>query len=75
MGGHLLPALAWLGVSIYGAGVIFRELRPALRRLRVRQQLGIRVPRHHVAGLWSAGVGGSLAWTALLGVTALHLLS
>lgn len=75
MGGYVLPALAWLAVSVYGASVIFQELRPILVHHRLRQTLGVPVPAVNRVGVWSAGVGGTLAWTALLGLTALRIFS
>lgn len=75
MGGYILPALAWLAVSVYGASVIFQELQPVFAHHRLRQALGVHVPATTRVGVWGAGVGGSLAWTALLGFTAFRILS
>jgi len=75
MGGYLLPLIAWLAVSAYGTSLIFRELQPSLRRLRVFRAVGAPVPALEALGVWGVGVGGSLAWTTLLGMTALRIFS
>jgi len=75
MGGYLLPLIAWLAVSAYGTSLIFWELQPSLRRLRVFRAVGAPVPALEALGVWGVGVGGSLAWTTLLGMTALRIFS
>jgi len=75
MGGYILPLVIWLAISAYGTGVIFRELEPLRRRLHFLRTVGVPVPASHSLGVWGAGVGGSLAWTTLLGLTALRIFS
>lgn len=75
MGGYLLALVTWLAISVYGTSVIFRELQPLRQRLRFFRATGVPVPAAQALGVWGAGVGGSLAWTTLLGITALRIFS
>lgn len=75
MGGYILPALAWLAVSVYGISVIFQELRPVFAHHRLRQAMGVPVPAATRVSAWGVGVGSSLAWTALLAFTAFRIFS
>lgn len=75
MGGYFLPLVIWLAISAYGTSVIFRELQPLRRRLHFLRAAGVPVPVFQSLGVWGAGVGGSLAWTTLLGLTTLRILS